>query len=133
MPGVGLSLITSEVVMINFWKCPHCGSRNEKRPRQGPIVEHLGGGKILYQTFHPDNCPKCEGQVSGGAILSGQYDDYSANWRSDLLQPFVGLMFLLWFFGAFWVIPFAFNKSKLLGIACLLIWASPLLLVFSRR
>jgi len=63
----------------DFWKCPHCGARNLKTPISGEIVYRLHNNKVLIETAHPDDCPECKGKVSGGAILSGKYDDYLAD------------------------------------------------------
>jgi hypothetical protein len=118
--------------MVEFWRCPHCGASNEKTLRQGPIVDHKGGNQIVYQTSHPDNCPKCGHEVGGAAILSGRYDDHRADIKDGLKQGLVGLAGIVWFIGAFWLFPFAFKISIIFGVVCVLIWISPIFLSLRR-
>jgi hypothetical protein len=119
--------------MIDYWKCPHCGSSHQKTPRQGAIVEHLGGNQVLYQTSHPGNCPKCGGEVSGADILSGRYDDSRKDLMDGLWQGMMGLVMLVWFFGAFWVFPFTFGLGWIFGIISVLIWLSPVVWALRAR
>lgn len=119
--------------MVENWKCPHCGSSNEKRLNQGNIVNHLGNNQILFETSHPNHCPRCQGEVNGAAILSGHYDDNWADLKAGLKEGLFGLMAMVWLIGAFWLFPFAFRQNLYFGIVCVLVWLSPGFLIFRRR
>jgi hypothetical protein len=119
--------------MTDHWKCPHCGSSNEKTPRQGPIVKHLDGNQILYHTSHPDYCPQCGGVVSGADIVTGRYDHNWADLKAGLKQGVMGLACVGWIIGAFWVFPFTFNQGWIFGIISVLIWLSPLVWALRSR
>jgi hypothetical protein len=116
--------------MAELWKCPHCGARNIKSIRQGPVVDYLPGNLVTYHQSHPDDCPQCHGKVSGAAILAGQYDPF--DW-TGMIQPLVGLGFMIWFFGAFWLFPFTFKQNLTIGIISVIVWLSPLILLFRSR
>jgi len=66
--------------MISVWKCPHCGARNLKQTREGRILNQYADGRVLYEISHPDDCPACNGKVSGAAILQGNYDNFAGQY-----------------------------------------------------